>query len=52
MLLKVWNRGKFRGSYRRFRETIVSRMPASQSPNYFVVGARNRAFEGQHPFAI
>jgi hypothetical protein len=52
MLLKVWNGGKFRGSYRRFRDTIVSRMPASQSPNYFFVGAPDRAFEAQRPFKI
>ena len=52
MLLKVWSRGKFRGNYKRFRETMVSRMPASQSPNYFAVGARNRLFEGQRPFTI
>jgi hypothetical protein len=52
MLLKVWNGGKFRGSYRRFRDTIVSRMPASQSPNYFFAGAPDRAFEAQRPFKI
>ena len=52
MLLKVWNGGKFEGSYRRFRDTIVSRMPASQTPNYFFVGAPNRAFERQRPFTI
>lgn len=52
MLLKVWNGGKFRGSHRRLRDTIVSRMPASQCPNYFFVGAANRAFEAQRPFTV
>ena len=52
MLKQVWNGGKFRGRYRRFRDTIVSRMPSSQTPNYFFVGAPNRAFEAQRPFKI
>jgi hypothetical protein len=51
-LLEVWNGGKFRGRYRRFRDTIVSQMPSSQTPNYFFVGAPNRAFEAQRPFKV
>jgi hypothetical protein len=52
MLMRVWNGGEFRGSYRRFRDTIVSRMPSSQTPNYFFAGAPDRAFEAQRPFKI
>ena len=52
MLLKVWHGGKFRGNYRRFRDMIVSRMPSSQTPNYFFVGAPNQTFQAQRPFKV
>jgi len=51
-LKKVWNKGKFSGGYKRFRDTIVQRMPATQSPQYSLVGAANAAFEAQKPFSI
>jgi metacaspase-1 len=51
-LKKVWNNGKFAFGYRRFRDTIVTRMPATQTPNYYVIGAANAAFEGQKPFTV
>lgn len=51
-LLRVWNSGKFKGSYRRFKNAIVRRMPSDQTPNYYVVGATNEAFEKQKPFKI
>ena len=51
-LKKVWNNGKFAYGYRRFRDTIVSRMPPTQTPNYYVVGAGNAAFESQKPFTV
>jgi metacaspase-1 len=51
-LKKVWNGGKFRGSYRKLRDRIVSLLPATQTPNYYCVGARNSAYEGQKPFTI
>jgi hypothetical protein len=51
-LRKVWNNGKFRGSYRRFADTIVARMPASQTPRWSVVGSPNPAFLRQTPFTI
>ena len=50
-LRKVWSNAKFRGIYKRFAVTIVARMPATQTPKYTVVGARNPAFERQTPFA-
>lgn len=51
-LLRVWGNGTFRGTYRQFRDRIVSLMPPVQTPNYFVVGAPNAAFEAQIPFTI
>ena len=51
-LKSVWNSGKFKYGYRRFRDTIVAKMPASQTPNYYVVGVANPVFESQTPFAI
>ena len=51
-LKKVWNGGKFQNGYRKFRDVIVSKMPASQTPNYFLVGKSNQAFEAQKPFTI
>jgi len=51
-LKKVWNGGKFKGSYRKLRDTIVSRMPPDQTPNYFFVGAANPDFEAQKPWTI
>ncbi len=51
-LRKVWGNGKFRGSYKRFADTIVARMPVTQTPKYFVVGAPNPGFEKQKPFSV
>lgn len=52
MVKQVWSNGKFRGTYRRFRDQIVAQMPETQTPNYYVVGKPNSAFEAQKPFAI
>jgi len=49
---KVWRSGKFTGTYRAFRDRIVSLMPETQTPNYFVVGKPNHTFEAQTPFSI
>jgi metacaspase-1 len=51
-LLKVWNEGKFKQDYRHFQRSIRRRMPPSQQPNYFIVGAANKAFEHQRPFTL
>lgn len=51
-MLRVWNDGKFKGDYKRFHKDIGARMPPSQTPNYYVVGAANPAFEKQSPFVI
>ena len=52
MVKKVWAGGKFTGTYRKFRDAIVSRMPDTQTPNYYVVGAVSATFEAQKPFTV
>lgn len=52
MLKSVWKGGEFKGNYRKFRDQIVSQMPDTQTPNYYVVGAPHPAFEAQRPFTI
>jgi hypothetical protein len=51
-LKKVWNGGRFKGGYRKLRDTIVSKMPPNQTPNYFFVGVANPKFEAQQPWTI
>ena len=51
-LRRIYDDGKFKGGYRRFWKEIASIMPGSQSPNYYPVGVRDRAFERQRPFTI
>jgi hypothetical protein len=51
-LKKVWNNGAFRGNYKNFRDTISHKMSRNQTPNYFVVGVKNKAFENEIPFTI
>jgi hypothetical protein len=51
-LLSVWNDGAFKGSYRRFWRAIGKKMPPTQTPNFYPVGANNRAFDRQTPLTI
>jgi metacaspase-1 len=53
-LLKVWNHGQFSGSYSSFHAQIRARLPASQSPNLFVLGdaAASAKFLKQAPFTV
>lgn len=51
-LLRVYNGGKFRRSYRSFHSAIQKRMPPIQSPNYSVVGVPSREFERHIPFKV
>jgi len=37
-LKRVWNGGKFTGSYAAFRDKITSNMPMDQTPNLYTVG--------------
>jgi len=52
IMLKVWDNGRFSGSYHHFRNEIAGLLPPTQSPKYAIVGHRERAFEHQRPFAI
>jgi hypothetical protein len=51
-LLDVWKKGNFKGDYRAFHRAIRKRMPPTQSPNFFRVGAYDPAFERETPFTI
>jgi hypothetical protein len=51
-LLRVWKNGAFRGSYKKFHQAIVGRMPPDQTPNYFRVGRIDSKFEAQRPFTV
>ena len=37
---------------RKLTRAILATMPPDQSPNYFVIGASNKKFEGQRPFTV
>ena len=50
-LIKVWNRGGFSGNYNAFHSRIRAALPASQSPNLFVLGPA-AAFLAQTPFTV
>ena len=50
-LLQVWDHGTYRGDYVRFHATIKARMPASQTPNLFMLGPAAR-FAKQQPFVV
>ena len=49
--LKIWNHGTFTGNYSSFHARIRAGMPASQSPNLFVLGKAG-AFLTQTPFSV
>jgi metacaspase-1 len=51
-LLRVWHEGKYTGSIKTFHQTIKNFMPPTQTPNYFLMGPSNQAFEDQAPFTI
>jgi hypothetical protein len=51
-MFRVWNQGKFLGTYRKFHKTIVQRMPPDQTPNYFPAGKVDTEFAAQKPFTI
>lgn len=51
-LLTVWNNGTYKGTLKSFHKAIVAQMPFTQTPNYFVTGAKNAKFESGSPFAI
>ena len=50
-LLKVWDHGKFAGTYASFHGRIRAALPASQSPNVFTLGPA-AGFVAQKPFTV
>ncbi len=50
-LLKVWNHGAFRGNHASLHARVRAAMPASQSPNLFVLG-KAATFLAQAPFLV
>jgi len=52
ILLKVWNKGAFAGTYKDLHAQIVALMPETQRPNYSSTGSPNVVYEEQKPFSI
>jgi len=50
-LLQVWKNGGFTGNYTQFRNVIVAGLPATQTPNLFVLGNAT-GFLAQRPFTV
>jgi hypothetical protein len=50
-LLRVWNRGAFKGNYAQFHAAIKAAMPRSQTPNLFTLGPAAQ-FVRQRPFRV
>lgn len=51
-LLEIWENGRFKGTYKQFRDAIAKKLPRRQSPNYFTFGAKSTKFYRQVPFSI
>ena len=49
-LIKVWNNGKFEGSYQQFYRAIRKAMPKDQKPNFDTAGVRSPALEAEQPW--
>jgi hypothetical protein len=50
-LRRIWNSGKFKGNHPQFHAQIVAGMPASQTPNLFLLGPAG-AFAARRPFTV
>ena len=50
-LRRIWNNGKFAGNHAQLHAQIVAVMPASQTPNLFLLGPAGE-FAAQRPFAV
>jgi metacaspase-1 len=52
-LKSVWNGGAWKkGGYKELQKAILKHMPPDQSPNYFLAGKKNAAFEKARPFTV
>ena len=52
VLLGVWDKGLFTGSYLDFIAALKARMPSTQSPNFYQVGVLNAILAKQQPFSL
>jgi hypothetical protein len=50
-LLRVWNEGQFKGTYRTFHRRIQRLLPLTQQPNLLVIG-EGKTFVTQKPFQV
>ena len=50
-VLNVWNQGRFGGNYASFHARVRARLPPTQSPNLFALGAAG-TFLAQTPFSV
>jgi len=50
-LLRVWGNGSFQGNYARLHARVRAALPATQSPNLFVLGPAG-PFLAQRPFTV
>jgi metacaspase-1 len=51
-LLKVWGGGAFTGSYADFHRKITLGLPPTQSPNHYMTGVSDSAYDAQKPFVV
>lgn len=51
-LKRIWNNGKFKGSYKEFYTKILRNMPPEQTPNMMLIGDTNNEFLNQEIFTI
>jgi len=49
--LKVFDKGKFQGTYKELRRAIVKMMPPEQTPQYMTMGAKDKLFESSKIFS-
>jgi hypothetical protein len=49
---RIWDDGKFTGSWRTFHAALVGIMPSTQTPNLYATGVLNPAFWARRPFTI
>jgi len=50
-LLRVWDSGSYRGTYKALHIAILKAMPRSQQPNLYTLG-RTAQFADQQPFSV
>lgn len=51
-ILKVWDKGKFIGNYRKFYKAILESMPVGQSPQHRISGIPDDVWDEMKPFSL